>query len=92
MLFRSWIESDLSGIPVIVEEDETLRRGTVSIAFGFGGRPELDEQFSEIGSSTNRLVRDDGVFDAYTGQPLMSNIPVRISKFQTQVLKRAGDP
>jgi anaerobic selenocysteine-containing dehydrogenase len=82
-----WIESDLAGIPAIVESDETLRQGMVSIAFGFGGHPNLDDQFAQIGSSTNRLVRDDGVFDAYTGQPQMSNIPVRISKLNMADVK-----
>jgi hypothetical protein len=46
----------------------------------FGGSPEQDDQLREIGSSTSRLLSVDLVYDRYSGQPLMSNIPVQIRR------------
>lgn len=65
-------------IPAIVRPDDTVRPGTVSMAFGFGGPPETDELVTRTGSSTNRLISNDEVFDPYIGQPRMSNVPVAI--------------
>jgi anaerobic selenocysteine-containing dehydrogenase len=72
------ISSRAGRIIGIVEADDDLRRGIVSMAFGFGDGPEHDEDFREIGSSTTRLVVDDTDYDRYTGQPRMSNIPVAV--------------
>jgi hypothetical protein len=50
----------------------------VSMAFGYGTRsPETDDT-RRRGSSPNRLVPVDVVFDPYTGQPRMSGLPVAI--------------
>ena len=72
------ISSASGTIIAIVEPDDTLRPGLVSMAFGFGDGPERDSEFRRIGSSPTRLVRDDVDFDRYSGQPKMSNVPVSI--------------
>jgi anaerobic selenocysteine-containing dehydrogenase len=66
-------------IPVVVAADRGLRRGTVSMTHGFGGDPSEDGDVLQIGSPAGRLIPMDVVYERYSGQPLMSNIPVRIT-------------
>lgn len=72
------IASAADSILATVASDPGVRRGVVSMSHCFGGTPERDGEVRVIGSPTNRLITVDGVFDAYSGQPLMSNVPVRI--------------
>jgi anaerobic selenocysteine-containing dehydrogenase len=74
------ITSDLSSIPAVIEPDHTMRRGVVTMWFGFGRRPDTDDLVREVGTNANRLVATDAVYDRYTGQPRMSNVPVKITK------------
>jgi anaerobic selenocysteine-containing dehydrogenase len=74
------IVSDLSSIPAVVEPDDTMRRGVVTMWFGFGRGPDADERVRDVGTNANRVVATDAVFDPYTGQPRMSNVPVRLAK------------
>lgn len=63
----------------IVEPDATLRCGIVSMVHSFGGLPgKQDKQIREWGTNTGRLLRVDEDMDRYTGQPRMSNVPVRV--------------
>lgn len=70
--------ADAGRIPAVVHPEPGLRPGLVSMAFGFGGAPERDDEHHEIGSSVSRLVRDDDGFDPFSGQPRMSNVPIRV--------------
>jgi anaerobic selenocysteine-containing dehydrogenase len=72
------VTSSRGNIVVIVDADDRLRRGLVSMAFGFGGPPETDHLVRTIGSNPGRLIADDELFDPYIGQPRMSNVPVRV--------------
>jgi anaerobic selenocysteine-containing dehydrogenase len=72
------IESARASVFAIVEPDRTLRRGLVSMAHSFGGSPDEDDRFALIGASTGRLIDQVAAYDRYSGQPRMSNIPVRI--------------
>jgi anaerobic selenocysteine-containing dehydrogenase len=72
------ISSVRAVIPGIVAADATLRRGLVSMAFGFGDGPDRDTDVRDIGSSPSRLVPNDEVFDRFIGQPRMSNLPVDV--------------
>jgi len=72
------LESPHGVIRSIVGVDDELRNGTVSIMFGFGGPPEDDARVREIGSNVARLLSTTDFFDPYSGQPLMSNVPIRI--------------
>jgi anaerobic selenocysteine-containing dehydrogenase len=71
------IRSSRSSIPAILAADPDLRRGVVSMAFGYGPADE-DNDVRQTGSSPSRLVPNDEIFDPYTGQPRMSNVPVSI--------------
>ncbi len=63
----------------IVEPDETLRAGLVSMVHSFGGLPgQQDKHVRDWGTNPGRLLRVDQDMDRYTGQPRMSNVPVRV--------------
>jgi len=73
------IASRSGAILGIVEPDDTLRTGIVSMVHSFGGLPgEQDKQIRDRGTNTGRLLRVDEDMDRYTGQPRMSNVPVRV--------------
>jgi anaerobic selenocysteine-containing dehydrogenase len=74
------LSSAHGSVPVVVAADHNLRRGTISMAHGFGGDPADDSDLLEVGSSANRLISVDVVYERYSGQPLMSNLPVRIER------------
>jgi anaerobic selenocysteine-containing dehydrogenase len=73
------IRSSRDTIPAVVEADDTLRRGVVAMNQGYGGQPDEDHRYREIGSSTNRLMAADEDFDRITGIPRMGAIPVALS-------------
>ncbi len=72
------IVSAHGNIPAIVQEDANLRRGIVSMMFAYGRADGDPGDVRVVGSSPNRLLPDDEIFDRYSGQPRMSNVPVRI--------------
>jgi len=72
------ISSDHSTIPAIVEAEEDMRPGVVSMTHCFGSTPERDEEIVTLGSNTGRLISVDRDFDPYSGLPRMSAIPIRV--------------
>ena len=85
------IRSSRSSIPAVLAADPDLRRGVVSMAFGYGPADE-DNDVRQTGSSPSRLVPNDEIFDPYTGQPRMSNVPVSIEPLpDRQAMPRPAD-
>lgn len=72
------IRSERATISAIAACDDTVRPGTVSVSHAFGDVPGVDRDIREVGSNTGRLLADDTVYDRYSGQPRMSNVPVSI--------------
>ncbi|GAA1835727.1 molybdopterin oxidoreductase family protein [Pseudonocardia ailaonensis] len=72
------IRSDRAAILAVAEADDTVRPGTVSLSHSFGDLPGHDEDVRALGSNPGRLIADDGVFDRFSGQPRMSNVPVAV--------------
>jgi anaerobic selenocysteine-containing dehydrogenase len=72
------LSSARSMIPAVVEADDTLRRGLVSMAHGFGDAPDRDDEFREIGSPVGRLLDGTDFLDAYCGHAKMSDVPVAV--------------
>jgi len=72
------IESQHASIPAVVEAEDDIRPGVVSMAHAFGDSAAHDARFREIGSTTNRLIDTRTDFEPYSGIPRMSAIPVRI--------------
>jgi anaerobic selenocysteine-containing dehydrogenase len=62
----------------VAAAEPTLRRGLVAMAHAWGDLEEYDEKVHEIGGNTGRLADVGDAYDPYSGQPLMSNLPVRV--------------
>jgi len=71
------IRTSHDSILAMVASDPDLRRETVSMAFGYGPSNEAAD-IPITGSSPNRIIPNDGMFDRYTGQPRMSALWVEV--------------
>ena len=76
---RIRIANDQGSIEAIANGSEDIRAGVVSIAHCWGEDDGDAGDVSTRGVNTNRLLRCDLEFDAITGQPRMSAVPVTIS-------------
>jgi anaerobic selenocysteine-containing dehydrogenase len=76
------ITSSHSSILGVVESEEAIRKGVVSMPHGFGDAPgsPADKDVHTFGSNTGRLSSVDRDFDPYSGIPLMSAIPVNVER------------
>jgi len=74
------ITSSHDSILGVVEPEDAIRRGVISMPHGFGDSPGSpdDKDVRKIGSNTGRLSSVDRDYDPYTGIPLMSAIPVNV--------------
>lgn len=72
------ITSDRASVTAVAGTDAALRTGLVSMAHCFGAGPEHDDRAHQIGAPANRLLSVDDVYEPYSGQPLMSNVPVSV--------------
>ena len=74
--------SPYGSITGVVEADPALREGLVSMAHCFGSDPQSDALVREIGSPTSRLIGVSDDFERYSGQPRMSNLPVKLNRIR----------
>ena len=74
------ISSPYGTILGVVETDDSVRPGLVSMSHAYGSTPEDDAKVRAIGGPTARLSSVEDDYDRYTGQPRMSNIPVRVTR------------
>jgi anaerobic selenocysteine-containing dehydrogenase len=74
------IRSARSSITAIAQPAADLLRGTISCAHGWGSAPEHDGGRREAGSNVGRLIATDADADPWSGIPVMSAIPVRVTK------------
>ena len=73
------VTSAVGSVLGIAESDETLRPGVISMSHQFGELPSRDEsEIRRVGTSVNWLLANSTANDRYSGQPQMSNVPVRI--------------
>ncbi|WP_096701513.1 molybdopterin-dependent oxidoreductase [Magnetospirillum sp. 15-1] len=73
------VRSEAGSVLCIVEGDEGVKAGCVSISHGFGGIPD-DGAAPFQGSNINLLTRVDADFDVYTGMPRLSNVPISVTR------------
>lgn len=73
------IESAHGAIHAVVDADDSLRLGVVSITHGFGTAPVGAEDPRAQGCNVGRLLRSDLEFDPITGIPRMGAVPVRVT-------------
>ncbi len=70
------IASKHGRIETVAQPDETLRRGVVSISHCWGGLPGSEG----VGANTNVLIACDEDVQPLNAMPLMSSVPVTVSK------------
>jgi anaerobic selenocysteine-containing dehydrogenase len=80
------LTSDVATVVAVVEADPNVRRGVVSMSAGFGDVPERDDLMG-TGTCVNRLLSTDRNFDRYSGQPLMSNVPIDVRPASAEAIK-----
>jgi anaerobic selenocysteine-containing dehydrogenase len=76
---RVEIRSQHGRITGIVEADEGLRRGCLSMTHAFGLNPDESDDDAQEGSNTGRLTSDEREYDPYTGMPQLGNLPVAVN-------------
>lgn len=74
------IESDHARVVAVVDVDEGLSPGVVSMAHAFGGDPAEPCDPRTHGTPVNALVPTDRDFDPWVGMPRQSAIPVRLHR------------
>jgi anaerobic selenocysteine-containing dehydrogenase len=67
-------------VSAVVEADADLPQGCLSIMFGYGGGNDHNTDVRATGTNPNKLMNCEAVYDRYTGQPRMSNLPVVVIK------------
>ncbi|KZX59339.1 hypothetical protein A3709_13655 [Halioglobus sp. HI00S01] len=71
-------------IPGIVHRSDDIKPGVVSMSHSWGGNPDpehnVDTQFRNMGSNTNRLIDNLHEIERYSAMPRLSSIPVSITK------------
>ena len=74
------IDSGHAQILGVVEPAPDVARGVISMAHSWGDAPKFDSDVRTIGSNTGRLSSTDHDYDAITGLPVMSAIPVNVRR------------
>jgi anaerobic selenocysteine-containing dehydrogenase len=74
------ITSDHGSIYAIVEPDEAVRPGVVSLSHGWGGGPAAPGEDWDGAANVNFLVACDRDVEAINGMPRMSAIPVNLER------------
>ena len=65
-------------VRAVVEADDTLRPGMVSMSHAFGDLPRDDADVRLEGSNTSQLISVEDDFDRWSGIPRMSALPVSV--------------
>ncbi|GAA4553671.1 molybdopterin-containing oxidoreductase family protein [Pseudonocardia xishanensis] len=83
------ISSGRGTVTAVARADESLRPGLVALTHGFGGLPgdEADAP-RQIGANVDRLLDVTHRPDRFSGQPLMSNVPVRVQRVPPEAATR----
>lgn len=77
-------------IVALVDADDTLRQGLVSMSHAFGDLPRDRADFRKVGSNTSELTSVEDGFDRYSGMPRMSAVPVKVAPWLPAVGSEAG--
>jgi anaerobic selenocysteine-containing dehydrogenase len=73
------ITSAHGAIAAVLDADDTLRPGVLSMTHCFGGSPGLDDDPLAFGSNPTRLLSIDEDLQSINLMPLMSAVPVSVS-------------
>jgi anaerobic selenocysteine-containing dehydrogenase len=75
---RIEIQSAHARVTAIVDLDDTIKPGVVSMAHGWGPVPGSNEDPAVTGSAVNALIDNDRNFEPVNAMPHMSAVPVNI--------------
>lgn len=75
---RARIVAATGSLTAILEPDEAVRPGVVSMSHGWGGLPDASGEQAGHGACTNLLTTTESGRDPINAMPVMSAIPVRI--------------
>lgn len=73
------IESPHNEVEAVAWPDKDLRRGLVSLSHSWGESPGGKGDVREVGSNSGRLMSVEVDYDRFSGIPLMSALPVKVS-------------
>lgn len=73
------VRSRHGAVTGVVQADNGLREGVVSLTHGFGKNPGEATDPRKDGANVNQLTRIDDDYDPYTGIPRMGALPVSVS-------------
>jgi anaerobic selenocysteine-containing dehydrogenase len=74
------IRSGHDAVRAVVQPDDGLRIGVVSMTHAFGADPDDAEEPHRLGANTGRLIPIDLDYDPVSGIPRMGALPVAISR------------
>jgi anaerobic selenocysteine-containing dehydrogenase len=74
------VASARATVPALLQIDATMRQGVIALTHAWGGLPDDDDRVAELGSAVARLSSTDEHCDPYSGQPVMTNIPVEVRR------------
>lgn len=84
------LRSETGRIEAIVQPDDRLKPGVVSISHCWGGLPDDGVPFEEKGASTNLLVSASKKIEAINAMPHMSAIPIRVTPSRRAEQRRSA--
>jgi anaerobic selenocysteine-containing dehydrogenase len=75
------VASPHGSVKAVVEADDSLRQGVVSMTHAFGDLPADGADVRRVGSNTGALLSVEDDYDHHSGIPRMSAVPVRVMRF-----------
>ena len=75
---RVELQSAFGRVIAIIEEDEAIKPGVVSIAHGWGAVPDSNEDPSVTGTAVNALIDNERNYEPVNAMPHMSAVPINI--------------
>jgi anaerobic selenocysteine-containing dehydrogenase len=77
------MSSDTAAVEVIIEADETMRPGVISLTHGFGSLPE-ENVYRRDGACSNMLISTDRDLQTINAMPRMTAFPVHVAAIESQ--------
>ena len=81
------ITSDRGSIHAVVQNDDSLRPGVISLSHGWGGEPVEPGEDWDGAANVNLLIAADRDYDEVTALPRMSAIPVNLERVNAAVAR-----
>ncbi|GAY22190.1 assimilatory nitrate reductase large subunit [Sphingobium fuliginis] len=77
---RVMVVSSRDRVEAMLRRDDTLMRGVVTLAHGWGGLPDDPDEYDRLGACANRLLDSDHGVDLHTALAVMSGVPVYLER------------